>query len=124
MKKTAALLLGLAFVFALAGCGTKTASDTDSGKSATVISEKECVTVCQNYLSENNSEAVKTITDWDNPAVETIKELPNDYHKTADVTNSDNYYEVTFTTTEDGVLGPIILFLDEEGNIIGQGIRE
>ena len=124
MKKTTALLLCLAFIFALAGCGSETAKSNNSEKSATVIIEKECITVCQNYLSENNSEAVKTIIDWDNPAVETIKELPNNYHKISDTANSDNYYEVTFTTTEDGILGPITLFLDKTGKIIGQGIRE
>ncbi len=124
MKKITALLLCLAFIFALAGCGSETAKSNNSGKTTAVVSEKERITVCQNYLSKNDSEAVKTITDWDNPTVTSIKKLPDNYHKISETAESDNYYEVAFKTTEDGVLGPITLFLDNTGKIIGQGIRE
>jgi hypothetical protein len=42
----------------------------------------------------------------------------------SDDTNSEKYYKVVFTTTDDELLGSIDFFVDETGNIIGQNYRE
>jgi hypothetical protein len=75
-------------------------------------------------LNENDSDAVKTVTNWNNPEVTIVEELPDDYYKMSDDTNSEKYYKVVFTTTADELLGSIDFFVDETGNIIGQNYRE
>jgi hypothetical protein len=83
-----------------------------------------CIRICQNYLSENDGDAVNTVTNWDNPSVTVVDELPDDYYQISDDTDSEKYFKVVFTTTADELLGSIDFFVDETGNIIGQNYRE
>jgi hypothetical protein len=83
-----------------------------------------CIRICQNYLSENDGDVVNTVTNWDNPSVTVVDELPDDYYQISDDTDSEKYFKVVFTTTADELLGSIDFFVDETGNIIGQNYRE
>jgi hypothetical protein len=97
---------------------------TEADEQADAITVSHCISICQNYLNENDSDAVKTVTNWNNPEVTIVEELPDDYYKMSDDTNSEKYYKVVFTTTADELLGSIDFFVDETGNIIGQNYRE
>jgi glutamate synthase domain-containing protein 3 len=97
---------------------------TEADEQADTITVSHCISICKNYLNENDSDAVKTVTNWNNPEVTIVEKLPDDYYKMSDDTNSEKYYKVVFTTTADELLGSIDFFVDETGNIIGQNYRE
>ena len=64
------------------------------------------------------------MTNWDHPIITMIEKLPDNYYKISDDTNSEKYFKVVFTTTDDEVLGSIDFFVDDTGNIIGQNYRK
>ncbi len=97
---------------------------TEPNSTVATINEKDCINICQNYLSENNSAEVSTVTNWDHPIITMIEKLPDNYYKISDDTNSEKYFKVVFTTTDDEVLGSIDFFVDDTGNIIGQNYRK
>lgn len=97
---------------------------TEPNSTVTAINEKDCITICQNYLSENNSEEVNTVTNWDHPIITMIEKLPDTYYKISDDPNSQKYFKIVFTTTDDELLGSIDFFVDDTGNIIGQNYRK
>ena len=59
------------------------------------------------------------------PTIEIIDELPGDYHHISDISDKEGgYYKVTFTTNLDDLLGPIGVYMDNAGNVIGSDYRE
>lgn len=88
------------------------------------IREEDSIAICQDYMKKNDSAAIETITNWDNPDVTVIEELPDAYFKISDTADSDVYFKITFTTSADAILGPIEFFMDNAYKIIGQGYRE
>lgn len=48
----------------------------------------------------------------------------NIYAALAEEPGTGPYYAVTFSTTEDGLLGPIILYVNQEKEVFGAGYRE
>ena len=65
------------------------------------------------------------VIDIENPTIEIIDELPGYYHHISDVSDKEGgYYKVTFTTNLDDLLGPIGVYMDNAGNVIGSDYRE
>lgn len=66
---------------------------------------------------ENSDNAIRSY--------ETVNELPeNYYHVTDEFVNNSNWYKVYFNTDDDAILGPLALYLDENGTVFGTDIRE
>lgn len=101
--------------------GTET---TNKIQEETTIDENEAIRICQDYLKKNESGVVETITNFDNPEVVTVDELPKNYYKMVDNPDSNKYFKVVFSTTEDALLGTEDFFVDEKGTIVGENYRE
>lgn len=70
-------------------------------------------------------ESVDSIIDPENPEVKEISALPESYWQITDDYDTDgSFYEVTYRTTEDEILGPIVVYMDKTGTIIGLAYRE
>lgn len=70
-------------------------------------------------------ETVDSIIDQENPEVKEISELPESFWQITDDYDSGNsFYEVTYRTTADEILGPIVVYMDKAGTIIGLAYRE
>ena len=90
------------------------------------ISLEDLKAKSQEYLSGGTAGDVSTITNWDNPSITIIDGdgIPTYCIKFSDDKISDLVYQVEYTTTQDGVAGPIILYMDPDGTIIGVSPRE
>ena len=85
------------------------------------------VVACKQYLIENEpEEIISTITNFEAPLLEIIDELPESlcYMKLTEETGTGPYYQVTFSTTADDMLGPIAFLVNQETEIIGLFYRE
>lgn len=70
-------------------------------------------------------ESVDSIIDPDDPEVREISALPESYWQIMDeYDDSGSFYEVTYRTTADEILGPIVVYMDKTGTIIGLAYRE
>ena len=66
---------------------------------------------------ENSDNAIRSY--------ETVNELPEYYyHVTEEFIYNSNWYKVYFNTDDDAILGPLALYLDENGTVFGTDIRE
>lgn len=75
------------------------------------------------YVSE--VESVDSIIDPENPEIKEISALPESYWQiTDDYDTNGSFYEVTYRTIADEILGPIVVYMDKEGTIIGLAYRE
>lgn len=84
-------------------------------------------TSARNFLQNNETdETLASIIDMDTPNVQEMKEPPSEniYAALAEEPGTGPYYAVTFSTTEDDLLGPIILYVNQEKEIFGTGYRE
>ena len=113
MKKLTALLLSLIFV--LAGCGN----------TPDYIEANEAIEIAQKNINEKEK---NTITNFDNP---TTEELVFDENVSIYLFDSDEKivgktaYRITFNTEHDGLLGPIVYYIDKEsGKLLGADFRE
>lgn len=88
------------------------------------ISPEELKALSQEYLSGGTAGEVSTITNWDDPIITIIDKLPDTYMVITEVDDSNLVYQVEYNTTQDGVLGPIVLYMDSDGNILGLAYRE
>ena len=85
---------------------------------------EELKTISQEYLSGGDAGHISTITNWDDPIITIIDSTPPYFIKVSDGDLSGLVYQVEYNTTQDGVLGPIILYMDPDGTIIGVSPRE
>lgn len=75
------------------------------------------------YVSE--IESVDAIIDPENPEFKEISALPKSFWQiTNDYEDGGSFYELTYRTTEDEILGPIVVYMDKTGTIIGLAYRE
>ena len=136
MKKLSALILSLTM---LTGCGADESSDDNK---ASVKEVETTVTETSEVQTETPQKADKeavinaakayvsgledfsTITNYDSPEIKEVTELYDYHHITDDFINDNNWYEVTFLTTDDALLGPISVYLDSNCTAFGLGLRE
>lgn len=136
MKRKAFTLTLAAFLLvSLAACSS---NETNSSKIAnetvsaveTSVSENvhsDITHICQKFLQNNETdETLASIIDMDTPDVQEMKEPPSEniYAALVENTGTGPYYAVTFSTTEDSLLGPIILYVNQEKEVFGIGYRE
>jgi len=83
------------------------------------------ITIAQDYVISNLMGYDGAVIDIENPTIEIIDELPGYYHHISDISDKEGgYYKVTFTTNLDDLLGPIGVYMDNAGNVIGSDYRE
>lgn len=78
--------------------------------------------------SKLDKKSIETITNFDNPKVEEIVADTQlsiyRFEEKADIVGKE-LYEITFNTIHDGLLGPIVFYVDKmSGTLIGAGFRE
>nr|WP_302696740.1 hypothetical protein [uncultured Ruminococcus sp.] len=134
-RKAFILALAAFLLVSLAACSSnetnssKTANETTSAVE-TSVSEKvhsDIIRICQDFLQNNETdETLASIIDMDTPDVQEMKEplSENIYAALAEEPGTGPYYAVTFSTTEDSLLGPIILYVNQEKEVFGIGYRE
>lgn len=134
-RKAFILALAAFLLVSLAACSSnetnssKTANETTSAVE-TSVSEKvhsDIIRICQDFLQNNETdETLASIIDIDTPDVQEMKEPPSEniYAALAEEPGTGPYYAVTFSTTEDSLLGPIILYVNQEKEVFGIGYRE
>jgi len=89
------------------------------------VSPQTAIEIAKSKLDEKS---IETITNFDNPKVE---EMVADtqlsiycFEEKADIVGKE-LYEITFNTIHDGLLGPIVFYVDKmNGTLIGAGFRE
>lgn len=134
-RKAFILALAAFLLVSLAACSsneTNSSKITNETASAmeTSVSEKvhsDIIRICQDFLQNNETdETLASIIDMDTPDVQEMKEPPSEdiYAALAEEPGTGPYYAVTFSTTEDSLLGPIILYVNQEKEIFGVGYRE
>ena len=130
MKRKAFTLTLAAFLLAsLAACSngtnsSKTANETTSAVETSVSenAHSDIIRICQDFLQNNETdETLASILDMDTPDVQEMKNPPSEniYAALAEEPGT-----VTFSTTEDSMLGPIILYVNQEKEVFGAGYRE
>ena len=135
MNRKAFILALAAFLLAsLAACSngtnsSKTANETTSAVETSVSENvhSDITHICQKFLQNNETdETLASIIDMDTPDVQEMKEPPSEniYAALAEEPGTGPYYAVTFSTTEDSLLGPIILYVNQEKEVFGIGYRE
>ena len=134
-RKAFTLTLAAFLLVSLAACSSnetnssKTANETTSTVE-TSVSEKvhsDIIRICQDFLQNNETdETLASIIDIDTPDVQEMKDPPSEdiYAALAEEPGTGPYYAVTFSTTEDSLLGPIILYVNQEKEVFGIGYRE
>lgn len=134
-RKAFILALAAFLLVSLAACSSnetnssKTANETTSAVE-TSVSEKvhsDIIRICQDFLQNNETdETLASIIDIDTPDVQEMKDPPSEdiYAALAEEPGTGPYYAVTFSTTEDSLLGPIILYVNQEKEVFGIGYRE
>ena len=134
-RKAFTLTLAAFLLVSLAACSSnetnsaKTANETTSAVE-TSVSEKvhsDIIRICQDFLQNNETdETLASIIDIDTPDVQEMKDPPSEdiYAALAEEPGTGPYYAVTFSTTEDSLLGPIILYVNQEKEVFGIGYRE
>ena len=134
-RKAFTLTLAAFLLVSLAACSSnetnssKTANETTSAveTSASENAHSDIIRICQDFLQNNETdETLASILDMDTPDVQEIKNPPSEniYAALAEEPGTGPYYAVTFSTTEDGLLGPIILYVNQEKEVFGTGYRE
>ena len=93
-------------------------------KSDSAISPQQAIRLATEKLDNKSKE---TITNLDNPKVEeyTFNKQPfmGFFVKEENLTGK-TVYKITFNTTQDGLLGPIVLYVDKyNGKVIGTDFR-
>ena len=136
MKRKAFTLTLAAFLLvSLAACSSnetnssKTANETTSAveTSASENAHSDIIRICQDFLQNNETdETLASILDMDKPDVQEMKNPPSEniYAALVEEPGTGPYYAVTFSTTEDSLLGPIILYVNQEKEVFGIGYRE
>ena len=66
----------------------------------------------------------KTVTSFDNPTVQFVEAAKLDFIKIEPMGSKLLVYAVSYPTTADETLGPIVVYLDSEANVLGVAPRE
>lgn len=96
----------------------------NSKKTDSVITPKQAASLAVEKLDDKSKE---TITNLDNPKVEehVFEKQPFiGFFDGKKNLKGKKVYKVTFNTTQDGLLGPIVLYVDMQGKVIGTDFRE
>ncbi len=85
-------------------------------------------TAIENVKKNLDKKSIETITNFDNPKVEEVvfDARPSIYFfdDKVDIAGK-NLYKITFNTTQDGLLGPMVFYVDKSnGDLIGADYRE
>ncbi len=88
------------------------------------VSGEDYREVCKTYLEEYAPDDIETILYIDNPTVTMLPILPESYYVVTEGEGVAPYYSYTYQTTNDGLLGPIVIYVDFAGTIMGLGYRE
>ena len=89
------------------------------------VSPQTAIEIAKSKLDEKS---IETITNFDNPKVEEIVADTQlsiyRFEEKADIVGKE-LYKITFNTIHDGLLGPIVFYVDKmNGTLIGAGFRE
>jgi meiotically up-regulated gene 157 (Mug157) protein len=112
MKKIACILLALSLpLILLTGCKGETINVESEELTVEKVAE-----IAQAHLEFRESkQVIETITNFDNPSIESVDEYGSE---------SQEVWKVVFTTTLDGLLGPITIYLDKNtGDLLGSELR-
>ncbi|NLT08523.1 MAG: hypothetical protein GXY08_03380 [Ruminococcus sp.] len=72
------------------------------------------------YVTDNyGADVVKNCGGW-----EYVSVLPDYYHVTDDFVNNGNWIRASYNTPDDALLGPVGVYLDENGTVFGLDYRE
>ena len=66
----------------------------------------------------------KTVTSFDDPKIELVDAKTVDFLKIEPKGSKLLLYKVSYPTTADAILGPIVLYLDSEANVLGVAPRD
>ncbi|MBE7010323.1 MAG: hypothetical protein E7418_02395 [Ruminococcaceae bacterium] len=84
-------------------------------------------TAIENVKKKLEKKSIETITNLDNPKIEeVIFDAQPSIYLFDDKVNivGKNLYKITFNTTQDGLLGPMVFYVDKfNGNLIGADYR-
>lgn len=126
MKKTTLLfsIILLTLIVIFSSLFIRNKKDTPSAESHGITAQ-DAIDIAQKQLDGNG---VETITNYKHPDIEKVvfQTPPPIYllDETVDVVGK-NLYKITFTTELDGLLGPIVFYIDEQsGTVIGTDFRE
>lgn len=120
MKKILLLLISCAVVFSVMNLfGLNRADNPEFVTPETAV---------ENVKEKLDDKSVETITNFDSPKVEEIifdgSYSMYFFEKKTEV-KGKKLYRITFNTTQDGLLGPIVFYVDKiSGEVIGAGFRE
>ncbi len=126
MKKTMYLLFVILLMLWLVGC------KNDENANKTPIPTEEIVEMLQADIRQNDLDAEqkneRTITNFDDPDIQimTLQDETSYFYKIDDGIRLDGkeVYKVTFHTESDGLLGPIVYYVDcYTGQIYGMDFR-
>ncbi len=89
------------------------------------VTKEEAIEIAKSMLDDKSKE---TITNFDSPKAEDMvfKTQPSIYllQKKTNLAGK-SVYKITFNTTQDGLLGPMVFYVDKNsGEIIGMDYRE
>lgn len=90
----------------------------------TSITLQKAIENCKKMLNEKT---IDTITNYDNPKVQEVvaNEQPAIVFFDKSTKDERMLYRVTFNTIHDGLLGPIVFYVDKSnGNVVGGESRE
>ena len=89
------------------------------------LEKKQVIKIAQEYINSESMSHDGHIVNFNDPIVENIAVLPEFYFKISEPGNDQGiYYKVTFTTDLDNMLGPIGIYIDNIGTVIGLDYRE
>ena len=89
------------------------------------LEKKQVIKIAQEFIGSGNMSHDGQILNFDAPIVENIEVLPEFYYQISEPGNNQGiYYRVTFTTDLDDLLGPIRIYIDNIGTVIGLDYRE
>ena len=101
------------------------AENAEAAASAPLPGAEEIAAAARGYLIANSAAMIETVTNWDSPEITQIPALPEHYVSVTDAYDPEGmFWQVVFTTTQDALLGPQIVYLDQDGVVVGLGIRE
>ena len=90
-----------------------------------VITPQRAINIVKKQFDEKS---IETVTNFENPEVEEIEfESCSNVHWCVDDSKLEgkNLYKITFCTTQDGLLGPMVFYVDKaNGKIVGGDYRE
>ncbi len=127
MKKKILIVLSIVVVLLISVGLVKTYVDNAREKNSeeVPITHQAAIEIVKKTL---DPQSMETIANLDNPKIEEVVFETNPsiafFEGKKDITGIE-LYKITFNTTQDGLLGPIVLYVDKfNGDLIGGEFRE